>query len=119
LGAILAIGLVLSGYKETFELMPGKYPSRVLLADSYPVKTNKGLSDNGSNEQYLLDPSVFIGDYKLVTNNQKYWDTPCNGSSFPPTICGGLYGEKKETEEKICRPGFNCRRVGFFCSLIN
>ena len=28
LAAILAIGLVLSGYKENFELMPTKIPSR-------------------------------------------------------------------------------------------
>ena len=55
LGAILAIGLVLSGYKENFELMPTKIPSRVLLADSYPVKGNPRLSNNGNAEQYLLD----------------------------------------------------------------
>ena len=37
-----------------FELMPTKIPSRVLLADSYPVKATPGLSDNGNTEQYLL-----------------------------------------------------------------
>ena len=85
LGAILAIGLVLSGYKENFELMPSKVPSRLLLDGVYPVKPNPGLSDNGNNAQYLLDPNEFAGSYKSVTNNKKEWDTPCDGSSFPPT----------------------------------
>ena len=119
LGAILAIGLVLSGYKENFELMPTKIPSRVLLADSYPVKGNPGLSDNGNAEQYLLDPVEFAGGYTQATNNKKYWETPCDGSAFPPTICGGLYNNKSIEEDKTCQPGFDCRRVGFFCSSIN
>ena len=54
LAAILAIGLVLSGHKENFELMPDNIPSRLLLDGSYPVKHTKGLSDNGNNQQYLL-----------------------------------------------------------------
>ena len=119
LGAILAIGLVLSGYKENFELMPTKIPSRVLLADSYPVKGNPGLSDNGNAAQYLLNPSEFAGGYNQATNNKKYWETPCDGSAFPPTICGGLYNKKSIEEDKTCQPGFDCRRVGFFCSSIN
>ncbi len=116
LGAILAIGLVLSGYKENFELMPTKIPSRLLLADSYPVKATPGLSDNGNTEQYLLHPSEFAGGYKKATNNKKYWETPCDGSAFPPTICGGVYNKKSIEEDKTCQPGFGCRRVGFFCS---
>ena len=88
LGAILAIALVLSGYKETFELMPDKYPSNVLLYDSYPVNQNPGLSNNGASQQYLLDPDEYAGGYQQATNNRKYWETPCDGSSFPPTICG-------------------------------
>lgn len=119
LGAILAIGLVLSGYKENFELMPSKVPSRLLLDGVYPVKPNPGLSDNGNNAQYLLDPSEFAGSYKSVTNNKKGWDTPCDGSSFPPTICGGIYGKKNIKSTKTCQPGFDCTRVGFFCSKLN
>ncbi len=119
LAAILAIGLVLSGHKENFELMPDNIPSRLLLDGSYPVKHTKGLSDNGNNQQYLLDPVEFAGDYNQATNNKKYWETPCNGTAFPPTICGNLYGEKNIEKEKVCQPGFDCRRVGFFCSNLN
>ena len=35
--------------------MPAKYPNKLLLADSYPVKSNAGLSYNGNSEQYLLN----------------------------------------------------------------
>ena len=56
LAAILAIGLVLSGHKENFELMPDNFPSRLLLADSYPVKTPNGLNNTGNNQQYLINP---------------------------------------------------------------
>jgi|TARA_B100001093_G_scaffold520387_1_gene615350 hypothetical protein len=119
LAAILAIGLVLSGYKENFDLMPSKIPSRLLLADTYPVKSNPGLSDNSSSIQYLLRPDEFAGDYKSVTNNKKNWDSPCDGTSFPPTICGGLYGKRPVKKEEVCQPGFSCRRVGFYCSSIN
>ena len=117
--SILAIALVLSGYKESFELMPDKFPSNVLLYNSYPVKQNPGLSDNGFYQQYLLDPDEYAGGYQQATNNRKYWETPCDGSSFPPTICNGLYGKKNIKTDKVCQPGFDCRRIGFFCSKIN
>ena len=116
LGAILAIALVLSGYKETFELMPDKYPSNVLLYDNYPVAQNPGLTSNGNKQQYLLNPDEFAGGYQQATNNRKYWETPCDGSSYPPGICGGLYDKKDIKKDKVCRPGFDCTRVGFFCS---
>lgn len=119
LAAILAIGLVLSGHKENFELMPDNIPSRLLLDGSYPVKYTKGKSDNGNKEQYLLNPVEFVGDYNQATNNKKYWETPCNGSANIPGVCGKLYGEKNIKKEGVCQPGFDCRRVGFFCSNIN
>tara|TARA_B110000008_G_C16580872_1_gene408246 strand:+ start:67 stop:456 length:390 start_codon:yes stop_codon:yes gene_type:complete len=119
LGAILAIGLVLSGHKENFELRPDNITSRLLLADSYPVKTPDGLNNTGNNQQYLLNPVEFAGDYNQVTNNKKYWENPCNGTVNIPDVCGELYGEKNIKKEGVCQPGFDCRRVGFFCSNIN
>ena len=114
--AFLAIGLVLSGYKENFELMPDNFPSRLLLADTYKVKSNPGLSDG---KQYLIDPVEFAGGYEQVTNNKKIWDTPCDGSTIPPRLCGGLYEKSSIDEDKTCMPGFDCRRVGFYCSVLN
>ena len=59
LGGILAIGLVLSGYKESFALMPTNYPS---------------------------------------------------------DLAKSILGGKVKKEEELCRPGFECRRVNFYCS---
>jgi len=118
LGAILAIGLVLSGYKENFELMPDKFPNRLLLADTYAVKQNPGLSNKGDH-QYLIDPVEFSGGFDQASNNVKLWETPCDGSTFPPRMCGGLYEKKTVEKETSCLPGFGCRRVGFFCSKLN
>ena len=62
LSAILAIGLILSGYKENFELMPGNYPSSLvkgLVSDTYPMKSNPGLSLNTIEKQYLINPKIF------------------------------------------------------------
>ena len=119
LGAILAIALVLSGYKENFELLPGSYPdslSNPLLSDIYRVKQHPGLSNNTISTQYLLDPDEFAGGYNQAINNKKYWDSPCDGTSYPPNICGGLYEKKSIEKKQFCNPGFNCRRVGFYCS---
>jgi len=59
LSGILAVALILSGYKESFALMPTKFPS-----------------------------------------------------DLAKSILGGKVTEKKE----LCRPGFSCRRVNFYCS---
>jgi len=119
LGGILAIALVLSGYKENFELNPAKFPNKLLLADMYNVKPDPGLSSNDAHNQYLLNPNEFACGYNQASNNKKYWDTPCDGTAYPPNICGGLYEKKHFTKKKVCRPGFNCRRVGFYCSKLN
>ena len=50
----------------------------------------EGLSDNGNNAQYLLDPSEFAGSYKSVTNN-KNSPSACfikfKAFSSNPTFC--------------------------------
>lgn len=61
LGGILAIGLVLSGYKENFELSPSKFPSDLVQS--------------------------------MISSDNDFM---------------------KKT--KVCRPGFDCRRVNFYCS---
>ena len=122
LSAILAIGLILSGYKENFELMPGNYPSSLvkgLVSDTYPMQPNPGLSLNTIEKQYLINPTEFAGGYDQATNNKKYWDSPCDGTAYPPNICGGLYQKIKIKKPKSCNPGFDCRRVNFYCSSIN
>ena len=121
LGAVLAIILLLGGHKENFQLRAGNYPSslnKALLADIYKVNPNPGLSKNTLKTQYLLDPDEFAGGYCQATNNKRYWDSPCDGTASPPNICGGLYEKTNITGEKVCRPGFDCPRVGFYCSSV-
>jgi len=121
LGAILAIAIVLSGYKENFELIPGSYPASLnnpLLSSIFNVKQNPGLSDNTISTQYLLNPNEFAGGYNQATNNKKYWDSPCDGTAFPPSICGGIYEKRNKKKDTFCRPVLNCRRVGFYCSAV-
>lgn len=58
-----------------------------------------------------------ISSFKQYTNN-KYPSIPCDGKAYDGGICKALYQEtvkvKKDTAN--CLPGFDCRRVGFFCS---
>ena len=70
------------------------FPNKLLLADMYNVKPDPGLSGNDAHNQYLLNPNEFACGYKQASNNKKYWDTPCDGTAYPPNICGGLYEKK-------------------------
>ena len=58
-----------------------------------------------------------ISSFKQDTNN-KYPSIPCDGTAYDGGICNALYQEtvKVKTDTENCLPGFNCRRVGFFCS---
>lgn len=84
LGAILAVTLVLSGYKESFTLMGNKYPSSLVLGE----KLDDKLIENRLNSDYLLNRESFIEDMNENINKD------------------------------LCNPGFDCRRVGFYCSLL-
>ena len=109
LGAVLAIILVLGGHKENFQLRAGNYPSslnKALLADIYKVNPNPGLSKNTLKTQYLLDPDEFAGGYCQATNNKRYWDSPCNGLTTPPDMCGGLYKKRHCDHLSVICGGF-------------
>lgn len=58
-----------------------------------------------------------ISSFKQDTNN-KYPSIPCDGKAYDGGICQALYKEtvKAKTDTGNCLPGFDCRRVGFFCS---
>jgi cbb3-type cytochrome oxidase subunit 3 len=58
-----------------------------------------------------------ISSFKQDTNN-KYPSIPCDGKAYDGGICKALYQEtvKVKTDTANCLPGFDCRRVGFFCS---
>jgi len=99
---ILILGIlgVFSIHRESF-LSGGLFPEATTKALMSPPfgkrpmkKTGKcapGLSKNTFHTQWKLYPRTPLASYAQVTNNKQYWRSPCNGTSSPPTICGGLY----------------------------
>ena len=120
--AILGIMLILNKKKEAFHnLTPGNYPgsdSKGLLYPAYQMKNNPGLSDLDMQKAYKLYPSFAVGSYAQVTNNKRYWPTPCNGLTTPPDMCGGLYKPRHCDHPPVVPPSENCNRVNFYCSKI-
>ena len=59
-----------------------------------------------------------IGSYEQKTNNVRYWPSPCNGTSAPADMCGGLYD--KIVAKKVCIPPppkkFCKTRINYYCN---
>lgn len=73
----------------------GDYPSKLLLADWYPLhKPRPTFSDLGS-LQYLNDP-VFPA-HSTDINNLRQWRKPNNGVCSRSEICGNFYDDRKIT----------------------
>jgi hypothetical protein len=115
---ILGIFIILNNKKEGFlNLLPGKYPiNNSLLFPAYKMKENPGLSDMNIEEAWNLYPTFAIGDYAQVTNNKRYWSSPCNGTTARADMCGGIYKEQHCDHAPILPPNKHCRRVNYFCS---
>ena len=115
---ILGIFMILKNNKEGFSDL-GIYPESVikgLLYPSYKMKNNPGLSNLNMQKAYKLYPTYAVGSYAQVTNNKRYWDSPCNGLTTPPDMCGGLYQEKHCDQSPIIPPKKHCLRVNYYCS---
>ncbi len=124
--AILGIMFILNKKKEGFHnLTPGIYPmsdTKGLLYPTYQMKNNPGLSDLDMQRAYKLYPSYAVGSYAQITNNKRYWETPCNGLSTPPDFCGGLYKPRHCDHPPVVPPpklgDESCNRVNYYCSKI-
>ena len=117
--AILGIFTILKNAKEGFSNL-GIYPESVakgLLYPSYKMTNNPtGLSDLDMQKAYKLYPTYAVGSYTQITNNKRYWDSPCNGLTTPPDMCGGLYEKRHDEHPVTVPPNKYCRRVNYFCS---
>ena len=116
--AVLGIVFIVSNYKETF-LSPGVYPisdDKGLLLGEYKMKKHPGLSNYNASEAWQLYPSYAVGSYAQITNNKKYWPSPCNGYTTPPDMCGGLYKVKNTAEHTQAPPRSCCQRVNYYCT---
>ena len=62
-----------------------------------------------------------IASYKQITNNVRYPTIPCQKGDYDNGICRALYKKNVLAMKKSehCMPGFDCTRVGFFCSKID
>jgi len=133
--AVLIIFIILGtlsflGRKKELFSMPGDYPRSVdggILSPpygNYPQykkgPCTPGVSDYNYSTAWKLQPPVPVGSYAQVTNNKEYWSSPCNGTSTPAEICGGLYKNKKINKKSLikCPPISPKRgvRVGFYVS---
>jgi len=96
---------------------------RVSLDESYDSPLLKHLSSESSDEigtNFTRKGEIDnISSFKQDTNNN-YPQIPCDGKAYDGGICKALYKEtvkvKVKKEASNCLPGFDCRRVGFFCS---
>lgn len=123
--AILGIFYVVGNNKETFETFSSApFPTSAdtgLLYPGYKMRNNPGLSEFGMEKAYKLYPTYAVGSYAQETNNKRYWDSPCNGWTTPPEMCGGLYkpsnmSEKSRCKANIAKNEWTCNRVNFYCS---
>ena len=79
------------------------------------MKNNPGLSDLDMERAYKLYPTFAVGSYAQITNNKRYWSTPCNGLTMPSDMCGGLYKLRHCEHAPIVPPKEHCNRVNYYC----
>jgi len=115
--AILGMLYVYGGYTESFATM-GDYPSSQsspLLVDSYPVKKTPALSTDGSEQLYPKQPRTAMSSYDQVTNNNRYWKTPNNGTCSPGEFCNAIYDTKQSLDSvAIPVPADEPTRVNYY-----
>lgn len=117
LGGLVILGIlnILSGYKEGFACYANT-ANEPLLAPGYEVNDDNkcGLSEH----EYTWKPEEesYMSNYKQSTNNKKYWTSPCNGSTIPPEMCGGLYQTKKIKIPGVQPPQNLKTRVNYYDS---
>ena len=114
---LLGIGVIMGKQKEGFGNA---------LEDAYNGEFLKQFLKNTDPEEELFNQKLKndyekeknTDDFDQVTNNVKYPTIPCGNENYDGGICRALYKETKilENKSKHCRPGFDCTRVGFFCS---
>lgn len=103
---ILVVALILAPFlkfSEGFslngpiELLPGDFPNAVdkpLLGDMFALTGNNNVLEGGNaTRMWKSNP---VGNFDQKTNNEKYPDSPDNGSCTPAMFCDLFY--KKHSE---------------------
>lgn len=102
-------------------LFPSNYPleNKGVLLD-YPLQNNPShlSKDNAlqAYQKYYMAYNVPMSSYEQITNNEllKNIKTPCDGTTSPIDMCGGLYGIPKE--KKTTFPNCHGVRVNLYDS---
>ena len=106
-----------SKYNSNLGSKEGEYPcavDSVLLQGEYPVKLNNTTSSNIESSIWKQKPVYKVGSFSQLTNNQRYYKNPDNGSCTPADICDALYSDKKVHSNIVeqmpaVEPSFNAR----------
>ena len=72
------------------------------------------------NKPLKQENMVRVNNYSKINDN--YTLHPCNDHGKYNDICNEMYKANDVIigpKQKSCMPGFGCRRVGFYCSLID
>lgn len=115
---LLGIGVIMGKQKEGFGNA---------LEEAYDGNFLKNFIKNSDPAEKFYNQKIKkefekdkVEDFAKQTNNVKYPKIPCGNEDYDGGICRALYKETKilENKNKECRPGFDCTRVGFYCSNI-
>ena len=95
-----------SKYNNSLGSKEGYYPcavETVLLEGDYPVNFSNKTSTNIESTMWHQKPVYEVGSFAQLTNNQRYYKNPDNGSCTPADICDALY-KNKEVHTNIVKP---------------
>ena len=120
---ILGILSILGGHAEGFRTIAGctfgTDPLLIPPSDNFKqTKSECGLSTNTYESQETLAAKSEMSNYDQVTNNKRYWTTPCNGSTALPEMCGGLYQKRNiVVPGAVASPGwYKGTRINYYDS---
>ena len=123
---IILVVLNIIPLKEGFEqnlINIGKYPDEQTILDDYPIIGKNTLSNKSYNDIWKDKPEYKLGSYKQLTNNQKYYANPDNGTCIRADFCDALYNNK-QVQSNIIEvlppvPINQGTRVGYFITDID
>ena len=117
---LLGIGVIMGKQKEGFgNALQDAYDGKFLKEFVKNSDPQEKFYNQQLEKQFNEDKNK-MQNYTVQPNNIKYPTIPCGNENYDGGICRALYKETKilENNRKHCRPGFDCTRVGFYCSNI-
>ena len=118
LGVIMILIKEKEGFASHYHNIDYLYKSPMLDKIKRDETSN---SLNKSNRLRKNEGSVVVShNYSKITDN--FSIHPCNDNGDYNEMCRNFYSANDVVigpKKKTCMPGFDCRRVGFYCSLLD